>query len=147
MKHNLFVQGFSHSGSFLLCFFFVNPRWDFQIQVSLKPLNFHKICSSNLFALNREVWGKNDGRLECTIGLRQKLWTQVQVNSFQVIWPAQWNISCLDELQAAWVGLWVVRKKTKIKKSLFHLKQGGNPVEMSEMLRTVLNVSGFSCHR
>lgn len=38
-------------------------------------------------------------------------------------------------------------KKTKIKKSLFHLKQGGNPVEMSEMLRTVLNVSGFSCHR
>lgn len=67
-------------------------------------------------------------------------------NNFQVIWPTQWNISCLDELHAAWVGLWMVRKKQRLKKSLLHLNQRGNPVRMSKMLRTAVNISGLACH-
>lgn len=42
----------------------------------------------------------------------------------------------------------MVRKKTKIKKNhcFTYLNQGGNPVRMSEMLRTALNISGLACH-
>lgn len=85
-------------------------------------------------------------QLECTIDLCQKLWTQVQVNHFQVLWPTQWNISCLDELYTAWVGLWMVRKKpTKIKKSLLHFSEGSN-VKKPWNARAAANVLGLSCH-
>lgn len=39
----------------------------------------------------------------------------------------------------------MVRKILKIEKSLLHLNGGGNPVRMSEMLRTAVNVSGLAC--